>query len=146
MNCVKRDGFTLIEIMVVVVIIGLLVATIGPGIMERLGKGRKGAAKSMMSNIKGALMQYNMDIGRFPSTKEGLNGLIENVGKSSKWQGPYKMTNDLEVPRDSWERDFVYNAPPQILGKKKGYKYFELISYGENGEGSPEEQWLVIGE
>ena len=141
MNIPKKGAFTLIEIMVVVFIIGLLVALVGPGIMEKLGRGEIGAAKGRMANLKGDILRYRMDMGRFPSAKEGLAGLAKNVTNSNRWQGPY---HPEEVPMDPWSREYIYNSPPVEFKDK--YKYFELISYSKDGEATPKEKWLHTGD
>ena len=137
----KSNAFTMVEMMVVLFIIGILAALVLPRVMEYMSKGRKTGTEAMMVNVKGALADYSMDLGHIPSSREGgLDALKENTTNSPKWKGPY-FTQDLD---DKWGNPFVYNRPPQITGKK--FKYYELISYGEGGEGSPEEEWIVQGE
>lgn len=135
----KSSGFSLIEILVVVAIIGLLLATMGPKLMDQFARGKKGAAKTQLVAIKDAIVQYSMDLNRPPKTREGLQVLRENVNKNPKWQGPY-LSKD---PEDPWGEMYQYNSPPEHF--KKEYKRFEVYSYGENGEGSEQNEWIHDG-
>ena len=111
-NRLKR-GFTLIEIMLVVIIIGILVAMIVPNIAGRSEQARKTAAKTdIESNIGTALDLYKMDIGQYPSTEQGLSALITAPTVSpvpTQWNGPYLKKK--VVPKDPWGHDYVYVAP-----------------------------------
>lgn len=139
----RQAGFTLIEIMIAVMIVGLMAAVMGPKVMEFLGKGRKGAAKSQLAQIKDSLVTYNMDIGRFPTTREGLRALRENVGNNPKWQSSY-LADASADPLDPWGNPYVYNSPPVTF---KQYKKFELYSYGSDmGESEPQNHWIYDGE
>ncbi len=134
----KRSAFSMIEILVVVFIIGLLATLIGPNVAKLMFKGQTSATQSTLTALKAALADYKMDVGRFP---DSLTSLVKSPG-TPKWRGPY-LEGQTDVPTDGWEYDFVYNRPPQQY--KDRYKYYEIISYGEEGEGSPKEQWLHTG-
>ena len=135
----KSAGFSLLEILIAVAIIGLMVATMGPKLMQFLSKGRKGAATSQLAQIKDGLVQYNMAVGRFPTTREGLQALRENAKNNPKWDGPY-LSKD---PVDPWDQPYVYNSPPVTF---KEYRRFEIYSYGDNGEAAPQSEWIHTGE
>src|SRR5512138_2837208 len=97
MNIRRRDkrGFTLVELLVVMVIIGLLAALVGPKLFPKLGKGKQAAAKAQIELLGQALDQFRLDIGRYPSTQEGLNALMVNPS-IEKWEGPY-LKKELPV-------------------------------------------------
>ena len=136
----RRPGFTLTEILIAVAIIGLMVAVMGPRLMQRLAAGRKGAAQSQLTQIKDGLLSYNMDIGRFPTTREGLTELLENTKNNPQWNGPYLA----KEPVDPWGHPYIYNSPPEVF---KQYKHFEIFSYGgAKGEATPQNQWIHDGE
>ena len=144
MHAIKKDAFTIMEILVVVFIIGLLATLVGPRVVELMTKGKVTATKATLTSIKGALTEYNMDIGHFPSKKYGLQALVEDVEGLGvkKWKGPY-LSGREEVPEDGWGFEFVYNKPPEHF--KKRYKNFEIISHGSEGEDSPKDEWFVDG-
>ena len=100
-------GFTLIELMVVMVIIGLLAALVAPRLFPKLGKGKQAAAKAQIELLGQALDQYRLDTGAYPSTQEGLNALMTNPGQE-KWDGPYLKKN---LPLDPWGRPYFYQNP-----------------------------------
>ncbi len=100
-------GFTLIELMVVMVIIGLLAALVAPRLFPKLGKGKQAAAKAQIELLGQALDQYRLDTGSYPSTQEGLNALMTNPGQEN-WDGPYLKKN---LPLDPWGRPYNYQCP-----------------------------------
>ncbi len=100
-------GFTLIELMVVMVIIGLLAALVAPKLFPKLGKGRQAAAKAQIELLGQALDQYRLDVGSYPSTEEGLNALMANPGHDN-WDGPYLKKN---LPSDPWGNPYNYQCP-----------------------------------
>lgn len=108
-----RSGFTLIEIMLVVIIIGILTAMIIPNIAGRSDQARKTAARSdIQSNLATALDLYHMDNGQYPATEQGLNALIVLPAQPpvpNQWNGPYLKKKTL--PKDPWGRDYVYVSP-----------------------------------
>ena len=126
----KRDnrGFTLIEIMVVIIILGILAVYIGPKIMGRPGQAKQVKAKVDISALESALKLYKLDNGSYPATEQGLQALIEkpetgNVPK--KWkEGGY--LDKGKVPKDPWGYEFVYISPG-VHGD------FDIISYGADG-------------
>jgi general secretion pathway protein G len=122
----KREyqrGFSLIELIVVLVILGLLATVVGPRVMERLGQGKTQIAKIQIKELEGALGLFRFDIGRYPTSAEGLQALIDNPGVQN-WGGPYLDKRTL--PKDPWGRDYQYRSP----GLRSE---FELWSYGADG-------------
>lgn len=117
-----RRGFTLVELLVVMVIIGLLAALVGPRLFPKLGKGKQAAAKAQIELLGQALDQFRLDIGRYPTTQEGLNALISNPG-IDRWDGPYLKK---DVPKDPWDRPYHYQSPGE-------HGEYDLFSYGRDG-------------
>lgn len=122
-------GFTFIEIMIVVVIIGFLVSIVAPEIIGRLGKAKVITAQTQLGNLEAALEQYYLDCGNFPTTEQGLEALrvkptISPVPKG--WDGAYLKR---EVPTDPWGNHYIYVNP----GEKNPHGY-DLYSYGRDGQ------------
>jgi general secretion pathway protein G len=140
---VKRQdrGFTLIEIMVVVIIIGLLAALVGPRLFGKVSTARQKAAKAQIELFGTALDTFRLDTGRYPTTEEGLKALREKPSAVENWQGPYLPK---EIPVDPWNKPYVYRSP----GQQGDY---DLISYGldgsEGGEGENQDivSWKDVG-
>lgn len=123
----KQDGFTLMEVLLAVVIIGVLAALIGPNIMKRIKQMNINATKATMASLQSAIREYKQEVGQFPKT---LDDLIEKPsGKAEKfWDGPY--LDKPQIPIDSWKNEYEYNIPPVRF---KDYKYYEIISFGDDG-------------
>jgi general secretion pathway protein G len=120
-----KKGFTLIELMLVVVIIGALVAMVMPRLTGRGEQARVAAAKAdIQANIATALKLYELDNGEFPSTSDGLNALLSKVASSSSWRGPYLE----KKPVDPWGREYKYKSP----GEHRTNDY-DLYSLGKDG-------------
>lgn len=121
----SNRGFTLLELLVVVAIIGLLAAYVGPKYFSQIGKSEQALAKAQIESFHKALGAYRVDVGGFPSTEEGLSALMQKPAglAASKWQGPYLTKS---VPADPWGRAYVYRSP----GTKNDY---DLLSYGKDG-------------
>ncbi|MBN1547715.1 MAG: type II secretion system major pseudopilin GspG [Syntrophaceae bacterium] len=115
-------GFTLVEMLVVMVIIALIAALVGPRIFPKLGKGKQSAAKAQIELLGQALDQFRLDVGRHPTTQEGLNVLMVNPGIEN-WDGPYLKK---QIPNDPWGKPYQYESP----GK---YGDYDLYSYGRDG-------------
>ncbi len=122
MKIEDRRGFTLVELLVVMVIVGLLLALVGPKVFSKLGKGKQTAAKAQIELLGQTLDHFRLDVGRYPTTQEGLNTLMVNPGIPN-WEGPYLKK---EVPLDPWGKAYVYQAP----GTRGEY---DLYSYGRDG-------------
>lgn len=137
----REKGFTFFEILVVVTIIGLLAALVGPRLWKRISGGKQVAAKAQIELFGTALDAFRLDIGRYPTTEEGLKALREKPSGADNWNGPYLPK---EIPADPWKRPYVYISP----GNHGDY---DLISYGadgvEGGEGENEDivSWKDVG-
>lgn len=120
----RSSGFTLLELLVVMVIIGLLAAYVGPRYFSQLGKSERGTAKAQIEGLGKALDAYRIDTGRYPTTEQGLGALVVKPNDEPKWNGPYLQK---AVPPDPWGRAYVYRAPGQGGD-------FDLISYAKDGQ------------
>jgi len=122
----RRRGFSLIELIVVLVILGLLATVVGPQVMSRLGKGKAEIAKVQIDQLEAALGLFRFDVGRYPSTAEGLTALNQNPGIQN-WSGPYLDKKTL--PKDPWGRDYQYRSP----GQNGDYDLYSLGADGIEG-------------
>ncbi|WP_342617563.1 type II secretion system major pseudopilin GspG [Rhodoferax sp. GW822-FHT02A01] len=120
----KVAGFTLLELLVVMVIIGLLAAYVGPRYFAQLGKSEQGAAKAQIEALAKALDTFRLDTGHYPSNNVGLNALTVKPANETKWQGPYLQK---DVPLDPWGRAYIYSL------KDTGAD-FDLKSLGKDGQ------------
>lgn len=116
-------GFTLLELLVVMVIIGLLVGYVGPRYFSQLGKSEVKAARAQIDGLAKALDQYRLDSGHYPSTEQGLASLVERPANEPKWGGPY-LTK--AVPLDPWGNAYVFTIPGE-------HGEYDLLSYGKDG-------------
>lgn len=119
----NQQGFTLMELLLVLVIIGLLSAIVGPSLYQRIKPAKVTAAREQMGNFSIALDSFFVDMGRYPNSSEGLNALRANPDNSPMWKGPYLQK---EIPNDPWGRPYLYRSP----GRNGGY---EIVSFGEDG-------------
>ncbi len=121
----QHAGFTLLELLVVIVIIGLLAAYVGPKYFTQLGKAEVTTARAQMEAFEKTLDNYRLDIGRYPTTEEGLAALMAAPPSAgAKWNGPYLKKG---VPPDPWGNPYQYRAP----GAKAEY---EIMSTGKDGQ------------
>jgi general secretion pathway protein G len=118
----RQSGFTMIELLVVMVILGLLAALVAPNVFKFGVKGRISAAKSQISSLATALDALALDTGRYPSAQEGLRALLDAPQGMDMWDGPYLK----KLPRDPWGHDYVYRGP-------QGGQDYEILSYGADG-------------
>ena len=118
----KEMGFSLIELLIVMVIMGLLAALVGPRMFGKVGKSKQNAARSQMALFETALDTYRLDVGKYPSTEQGLKALRTKPSDDEKWDGPYLPK---AVPKDPWGHPYVY--------KRTDNGEVEMISLGANG-------------
>lgn len=136
-----EQGFTLIELLVVMVILGLLAALVAPRLFGKVGQSKLGAAQVQIELFGTALDAFRLDVGRYPTTAEGLQALRDKPSGVENWSGSYLRK---EIPLDPWGRPYVYKSP----GEREEY---DLISYGGDGQpgGDGENQdvlsWKTIG-
>lgn len=107
----SRGGFTLVEMLVVLAIIGSIVGLVGPRVLNYLADSKVKTAQIQMENLSSALDLFYLDSGRYPSTEEGLSALVHRPTNVASWNGPYLKTPN--VPRDPWGHDYLYRAPGQ---------------------------------
>lgn len=119
----RPRGFTLLELLVVLVVLGLLVSIVGPRYFNQLGKSEAKAAQAQLASIAKALDLYRVDVGRYPSTEQGLASLSAAPPNEARWRGPYLQK---AVPADPWGRAYVYKSPGE-------HGDFDLLSYGKDG-------------
>ncbi len=104
----RSGGFTLLELLVVVAIIGLLAAFVGPRLFGHIGKSQVTAAKAQIEALSRAVDTYRIDMGRFPDANEGLQALVKPPADPARWNGPYLRK---ELPLDPWGHPYVYRVP-----------------------------------
>ena len=137
----KQQGFTLIELLIVMVILGILAALVGPRMFGKVGKSRQKAAKAQISLFETAMDTYRLDVGKYPTTDQGLEALRVKPDGVEKWDGPYVSK---DVPVDPWGNRYVYESPGE-------HGDYDLISLGADGnpggEGEDEDivSWKDIG-
>ena len=120
-----QTGFTLLELLVVIVIIGLLAAYVGPKYFAQLGKSEVTIAKAQMEAFEKSLDTYRLDVGRYPNTEEGMAALMAAPATAgAKWNGPYLKKG---VPKDPWGNPYQYRSP----GAKGEY---DIVSTGKDGQ------------
>jgi general secretion pathway protein G len=131
----RQAGFTLVELLVVLVILVLLASLVGPRVIGYLGSSRTKAASVQIGSLTSALELYKLDTGRYPSTGEGLKALVEAPAGVGSWNGPY-LTK--EVPKDPWGRHYHYRSPGQ-------HGPFDIFSMGADNQigGSGENEDLT---
>lgn len=117
-------GFTLLELLVVMLIIGLLAGYVAPRYFAQIGKSEVKATRAQIDSLEKALDQYRLDTGHYPSTEQGLNALNAQPGDESKWQGPYLKK---AVPADPWGHAYQYKSPGE-------HGEFDLFSFGKDGQ------------
>lgn len=117
-------GFTLLELLVVMVIIGLLVGFVGPRYFSQIGKSEIKAARAQIDALEKALDQYRLDVGKYPSSEQGLVALNTAPSNEPKWAGPYLRKS---VPLDPWGKVYLYKYPGE-------HNEYDLLSFGKDGQ------------
>jgi general secretion pathway protein G len=118
-------GFTLVEILVVITIIGLIMGLVGPRVLNYLSESKVKAATIQIESLSGALDLYYLDLGRYPTTAQGLAALVQRPGGASAWNGPYLKNNN--VPLDPWGHPYLYRSPSD-------HGPYEIVSLGSSGQ------------
>ena len=116
-------GFTLLELLVVMVIIGLLAGYVGPKFFGQIGKSEVKVTRAQIDGLQKSLDQYRLDVGRYPSTEQGLTVLVTKPGDEPRWAGPYLSK---ALPKDPWKNDYQYRSPGE-------HGEYDLLSYGRDG-------------
>ena len=120
----SSTGFTLLELLVVMVIIGLLAGYVGPKYFGQIGKSEIKVARAQLDALEKALDQYRLDTGHYPAPESGLAALIQKPPNEAKWDGPYLKKI---VPMDPWGRSYIYKVPGE-------HGEYDLVSYGKDGQ------------
>ncbi|MCP5053593.1 MAG: type II secretion system major pseudopilin GspG [bacterium] len=125
-----QAGFTLIEIIIVVIIMSLIAALVVPRLFNKVEKSKAQITKTQIIMIENAVKMFKLDTGRYPTTKEGLGGLLQKPGSANNWDGPYL---EKRIPKDPWGRDYTYTYPGQNYT-------FEIVSLGADGKAGGEDE------
>jgi len=120
----RAAGFTLLELLVVMVIIGLLAGIVAPQYFAQIGKSNAKVARAQIESFGQALDQYRLDVGQYPTTEQGLLALRTAPQQVARWQGPYLKR---DIPDDPWGRAYVYKRPGQ-------HGEYDLVSLGADGQ------------
>ena len=128
-ECHAQSGFTLLEILVVVVILGLLIGLVAPAVLRQLGGARVSIAHQSIARLGSVLDMYKLDVGSYPSTDQGLGALVQAPAGVGNWNGPYVQSG--QVPVDPWNHPYVYRDPSDRAGHD-----YDLCSTGPNGNAS----------
>jgi len=120
-----ESGFTLVEMLVVITIIGLIMALVGPRVLNYLSESKVKTARIQIESFTQALDLFYLDNGRYPNSSEGLSALVQRPGNASSWNGPYIKT--ATVPADPWGRPYAYRSPAD-------HSPYEISSYGSTGQ------------
>ena len=122
----KQRGFTLLELLVVIVIIGLLAAFVAPRYFSQIGKSQQQVARAQIDSLEKALDQYRIDTGHYPSQEQGLAALNVQPAAEPQWRGPYLKKT---VPLDPWGSVYVYKIPSGVPNRD-----YDLVSYAKDGQ------------
>ncbi len=132
----RQKGFTLLELLVVITILVILTVAVGTVALRYLGRSKADAALLQMSQIEAGLDLYKLDMGRYPTTEEGLSALVDAPGGAARWRGPYVRKKSTLI--DPWGAEFRYTVPGQNLE-------YDLLSLGADGvEGGDDEAADIV--
>ena len=135
-----EDGFTLLELLVVIVILGLLIGLVAPAVLRQLGHAKDSIARQSIERISSVLDLYKLDAGSYPSTQDGLQALIAKPDDAPNWAGPYIKGSDL--PADPWGHPYFYQQP----SSRPGLDY-DLCSLGSADKpGQPGDAGLICNQ
>ena len=119
----RQLGFSLLELLVVLAIMGLLMSLVGPQVLNQLGGAKSKTAMIQIKDFEQALEMYSLDVGNYPSTMDGLEALIKKPSGADGWNGPYLKG---DIPKDPWKKEYFYKFPGE-------HAEFDITSYGKNG-------------
>ena len=120
----RQRGFTLLELLVVMVIIGLLAAYVAPRYFSQVGRSEVRSAQAQIASLRSALDTYRLDMGSYPTTEQGLAALTTRPANGAKWNGPYMQR---AVPPDPWGKPYQYRSPGE-------HGEYDLLSFGKDGQ------------
>jgi general secretion pathway protein G len=123
----RETGFTLVELLVVLAILGLLVALAAPRVMKYLGSARSDTARIQIEKLAGILDLYHLEVGHYPTDQEGLKALAEKPAQADNWNGPYLKSRESLI--DPWGAPYVYHSP----GEHGEYDLYTLGADGKQG-------------
>ncbi len=129
---VRELGFTLIELLVVLAILALLAGVVGPRVIDYFSRSKAEIARLQIDQLGASLDLFRLDVGRYPTTQEGLAALVARPGNAAQWHGPY--LKGTSVPADPWGRAYQYRSPG---GEGRGYDLFSLGDAGNSSESKP---------
>jgi len=130
----NQYGFSLMELMIVMVILGLLASLVGPTLFNKVGKANQGTAETQIAMLMGALDAYRLDVGHYPSEQQGLEALVTNPD-DDKWDGPYLKKG---VPKDPWGNTYNYQNPGE-------HQEVDIFSYGSDNAPDGEKEKADVG-
>lgn len=134
-NASGQGGFTLMELLVVLAILGLLMGLVGPRVLNQLGGAKTDTAALQIKDLEQSLEMYKLDVGRFPDTEQGLDALFTAPAGVAGWNGPYLKT---EVPLDPWKFEYHYKYPGE-------HAELDIYSYGQDGAPGGEGEDADVG-
>lgn len=131
----RQSGFTLMELLVVLAILGLLMSLVGPRVLNQLGGAKTKTAGIQIKDLEQSLEMYKLDVGRFPTTDQGLQALNKKPSGATGWNGPYLKS---DVPLDPWKQEYHYKYPGE-------HGELDIYSYGQNGSPGGEGEDTDVG-